>query len=243
MTGIEREPGPPAGAHSTDEEDQVLSDQEPTDPRPLDDGPSYAEALDDLIDSARAVPEGWTYLRDVKVSSLGDLLSPAGAFVSLGNALHHLGRNLADLDHAEEAGSPEEAPVTGVHDTSGQAPTPHEQVLAAIESGTVETHQPPRTPLPDRICASMEHETIPADFLGVYDAGFEVCANVSYCAACAAIYKDEFRITQTLVRGLVCSCGKGARRGPLHEHSCPVFIQWSHRETAGADASGRDADE
>lgn len=39
-----------------------------------------------------------------------------------------------------------------------------------------------------------------------------------------------------------CTCGRDDRRGPLHEHSCPVFLTWSHRPTvsARAAAAGRE---
>lgn len=26
-----------------------------------------------------------------------------------------------------------------------------------------------------------------------------------------------------------CTCGKAARRGPFHNHECPVFLRWSNR--------------
>lgn len=63
-----------------------------------------AAALEGVIRQARAAVQHWTYLRDVRVTTLGDLVSPAGSLVDLANAMFHLESHLDDLDRADPSG-------------------------------------------------------------------------------------------------------------------------------------------
>ena len=85
---------PKAHAHATGRATSLGTEHVP---------PSYDEALEDVVRQARAAVESWTYLRDVKVSTFGEALSPAGALVELGNAMFHLEGHLENLDNATPA--------------------------------------------------------------------------------------------------------------------------------------------